>query len=70
MAIASVLGLAPTAAAGITTLALLGLALLAFPFLGFGFATSLVALTALAIPPILINASTGLRRQRKMVLIL
>ena len=31
------------------------------PFLGFGFATALVALTALAIPPILINASTGLR---------
>ncbi|MEW6638411.1 MAG: ABC transporter permease [Actinomycetota bacterium] len=39
------------------------LALLAFalPLLGFGFAPSLVALTALAIPPILINASTGLR---------
>jgi osmoprotectant transport system permease protein len=32
------------------------------PFLGFGFDTALVALTALAIPPILINASTGLRR--------
>jgi osmoprotectant transport system permease protein len=31
------------------------------PFLGFGFDTELVALTALAIPPILINASTGLR---------
>jgi osmoprotectant transport system permease protein len=31
------------------------------PFLGFGFDTALVALTALAIPPILINASTGLR---------
>ena len=32
------------------------------PFLGFGFDTALVALTALAIPPILINASTGLRQ--------
>jgi osmoprotectant transport system permease protein len=31
------------------------------PFLGFGFDTALVALTALGIPPILINASTGLR---------
>jgi osmoprotectant transport system permease protein len=31
------------------------------PFLGFGFDTALVALTALAIPPVLINASTGLR---------
>jgi osmoprotectant transport system permease protein len=31
------------------------------PFLGFGFDTALVALTALAVPPILINASTGLR---------
>jgi osmoprotectant transport system permease protein len=31
------------------------------PLLGFGFDTALVALTALAIPPILINASTGLR---------
>jgi osmoprotectant transport system permease protein len=31
------------------------------PVLGFGFDTALVALIALAIPPILINASTGLR---------
>ena len=31
------------------------------PFMGFGFDTALVALTALAIPPVLINASTGLR---------
>ena len=31
------------------------------PLLGFGFDTALVALTALAIPPILINASAGLR---------
>src|SRR3712207_1846181 len=30
---------------------------LVFPLLGFGFAPSLVALTLLAIPPILINAS-------------
>jgi osmoprotectant transport system permease protein len=35
---------------------------LVFPLLGFGFAPSLVALTVLAIPPILINASTGLRQ--------
>lgn len=31
------------------------------PFLGFGFDTALVALAALGIPPILINASIGLR---------
>lgn len=39
------------------------LALLAFalPLFGLGFTTALVALTALAIPPILINASVGLR---------
>ena len=35
---------------------------LVFPLLGFGFTPSLVALTLLAIPPILINASTGLRQ--------
>ena len=35
---------------------------LVFPLLGLGFAPSLVALTVLAIPPILINASTGLRQ--------
>lgn len=40
------------------------IAILAFalPLLGLGFAPALVALTALAIPPILINASTGLRQ--------
>ena len=40
-----------------------GFAILALcqPVLGFGFDTALVALIALAIPPILINASTGLR---------
>ena len=40
------------------------LAILAFalPILGLGFKPSLLALTALAIPPILINASTGLRQ--------
>ncbi|AHY46177.1 ABC-type proline/glycine betaine transport systems permease component [Rubrobacter radiotolerans] len=45
------------------------LALLAivFPFLGFGFWAPLIALTALAIPPILINASTGLREVRSEV---
>lgn len=46
------------------------LALLAiiFPFLGFGFLAPLIALTALAIPPILINASTGLREVRNEVI--
>src|SRR3954467_12462565 len=34
---------------------------LVFPLMGFGFAPSLVALTLLAIPPILINASIGIR---------
>ena len=38
-----------------------------FPFLGFGFAAPLIALTALAVPPILINASTGLREVRQEV---
>jgi osmoprotectant transport system permease protein len=42
----------------VPSLAILALAL---PLLGFGFAPALIALTALAIPPILINASTGLR---------
>jgi osmoprotectant transport system permease protein len=42
----------------VPSLAILALAL---PFLGYGFGPALVALTALAIPPILINASTGLR---------
>ncbi|MGH3090033.1 MAG: ABC transporter permease [Rubrobacteraceae bacterium] len=46
------------------------LALLAivFPFLGFGFMAPLIALTALAIPPILINAATGLREVRNEVI--
>ena len=35
---------------------------LVFPLLGFGFDTALVALVLLAIPPILINASTGLKQ--------
>jgi osmoprotectant transport system permease protein len=42
----------------VPSLALLALAL---PFFGFGFTSALLALAALAIPPILINASTGLR---------
>ncbi len=42
----------------VPSLAILALAL---PFLGYGGDAALVALTALAIPPILINASTGLR---------
>src|ERR671910_2552331 len=41
---------------------------LVFPLLGFGFAPSLVALTMLAIPPILINASTGLRQVNPQVI--
>ena len=41
---------------------------LVFPLLGFGFAPSLVALTVLAIPPILINASTGLRQVSPQVI--
>ncbi len=46
------------------------LALLAFalPFFGLGFTTALVALTALAIPPILINASVGLREVSRDVI--
>jgi osmoprotectant transport system permease protein len=42
----------------VPSLALLALAL---PFFGFGFTSALIALTALAVPPILINASTALR---------
>ncbi len=42
----------------VPSLAILALAL---PFLGYGFDAALVALAALGIPPILINASTGLR---------
>src|SRR5919199_4258546 len=39
-----------------------------FPLLGFGFGTALVALVLLAIPPILINASTGLRQVSPQVI--
>ncbi len=46
----------------------LGILALVFPLLGFGFAPSLVALTLLAIPPILINASTGLRQVNPQVI--
>ena len=49
----------------VPSLAILALCL---PFLGFGFDTALVALTALAIPPILINASTGLREVDKGII--
>jgi osmoprotectant transport system permease protein len=41
---------------------------LVFPLFGFGFNTALVALTALAIPPILINASTALRQVSPQVI--
>lgn len=49
----------------VPSLAILALAL---PFFGIGFWPALVALTALAIPPILINASTGLREVDKGVI--
>lgn len=49
----------------VPSLAILALAL---PFLGLGFNTALLALTALAIPPILINASTGLRQVDKGII--
>ncbi|MDX6379391.1 MAG: osmoprotectant transport system permease protein, partial [Rubrobacteraceae bacterium] len=41
---------------------------LVFPLLGFGLAPSLVALTLLAIPPILINASIGIREVSPQVI--
>ena len=46
----------------------LALLALTFPLFGFGFGTALIALTALAIPPILINASTGLRQVNPQVI--
>src|SRR3712207_9178409 len=49
----------------VPSLAILALAL---PFFGIGFGSALVALTALAIPPILINSSTGLREVSKDVI--
>jgi osmoprotectant transport system permease protein len=49
----------------VPSLAILALAL---PFFGIGFWPALVALTVLAIPPILINASTGLREVDKGVI--
>ena len=41
---------------------------LVFPLLGFGFTPSLVALTLLATPPILINAATGLSQVNPQVI--
>ena len=49
----------------VPSLAILALAL---PLFGIGFTSALVALTALAIPPILINASTGLREVNKDII--
>ena len=49
----------------VPSLAILALAL---PLLGIGFKTALVALTALAVPPILINTSTGLREVRQEII--
>lgn len=49
----------------VPSLAILALAL---PLLGIGFKSALVALTALAIPPILINTSTGLREVGREVI--
>ena len=64
------LGAALTVNVGNIGRAVPSLAILALcqPFLGFGFDTALVALTALAIPPILINASTGLREVSRDVI--
>ena len=52
------------------SIAVPSLAILALcqPFLCLGFDTALFALTALAIPPILINASTGLREVSRDVI--
>jgi osmoprotectant transport system permease protein len=49
----------------IPSLAILALAL---PFLGLGFRPSLLALTLLAIPPILVNACVGLREVDRSVI--
>lgn len=49
----------------VPSLAILALAL---PLLGIGFTSALVALTALAIPPILINTTTGLREVRREII--
>jgi osmoprotectant transport system permease protein len=49
----------------VPSLAILALAL---PLLGIGFKTALVALTALAIPPILINTTTGLKEVRQEII--
>jgi osmoprotectant transport system permease protein len=49
----------------VPSLAILALAL---PLLGIGFKAALVALTALAIPPILINTTTGLNEVRQEVI--
>jgi osmoprotectant transport system permease protein len=49
----------------VPSLAILALVL---PLLGIGFKTALVALTALAIPPILINTTTGLKEVRQEVI--
>lgn len=46
---------------GLRVLPSLAILFLALPFLGLGFLPSLVALTVLAIPPVLVNTYTGLR---------
>lgn len=46
----------------------LALLALAFPIFGFGIASALVALAALAVPPILINATVGLREVDRQVM--
>lgn len=46
---------------GLRVIPSLAILFLALPFLGLGFLPSLVALTVLAIPPVLINTYTGLR---------
>lgn len=49
----------------VPSLAILALAL---PLFGFGFTPSLIALVALAIPPILINAATGLTEVDRQII--
>ena len=46
----------------------LAILILAFPAFGLGFDTALIALTLLAVPPILINAIVGLRQVSRQIL--
>lgn len=53
---------------GLRVLPSLAVLFLVLPYLGLGFLPSLIALTALAFPPILINTYTGLRAVDKAVI--